>query len=196
MTGTYGAGTIAAMQAQGLDIKDPANYPLTSFALATANGFFTLAPCHNLPHGCHINNRIAFFGGDSIKLTRRLTVNLGLRFEYDSGYFNNDKNVIRDPLLKTWGKGFSAFPDPPKLWNPSLGFAWDPKGNATTVIRGGFYRAYEMNIFNNLLFDEYAQLPPGIGPDSYEWTQITGPDGTPINVDGKHPKGDYTTWLA
>src|SRR5260370_551266 len=49
-----------------------------------------------------------------------------------------------------------------------------------------------MNIFNNLIFDEFVQLPPGIGPDSYDFSHVTGPDGTPINVDGKHPTGDYS----
>ncbi len=51
-----------------------------------------------------------------------------------------------------------------------------------------------MNIFNNLLFDEFANLPAGIGPDAYDITNVTTPDGTPINIDGKHPDGDYTDW--
>jgi hypothetical protein len=192
VSGTYDAGTIASLQAAGVDIKDPTNFPLSSFSLGPQNGYFTLAGCDGLPHGCHINNRTAFFGGDSIKLTRRLTLNLGLRFEYDSGYFNNEPDVPRDPILETWGKGYSARQTPPKLWNPSIGVVWDPTGSGKTSIRAGFYRAYEMNIFNNLIFDEFVQLPPGIGPDSYDFSRVTGPDGTPINVDGKHPTGDYS----
>ncbi len=118
---------------------------------------------------------------------------MGLRYEYDSGYFSNDRRVRREPLFETWGRGFSAFPDAPKnMWSPSIGFAWDPTGRGKTSIRAGFYRAFEMNIFNNILFDEFSNLPAGIGPDLYDLSGVTGPDGTPINVDGKHPDGDYS----
>lgn len=193
VNGVYDDATIKSLQSQGLSITDPLNYPLDSFSTGPANGFFTLRAGHNLPHGDHLNNRTAWFVGDNIKAARHLTINLGLRYEYDSGYFNNDRRVIRDPILETWGKGFSQFPDPPhNLYSPSIGFAWDPTGSGKTSIRGGFYKAYEMNIYNNLIFDEFIQLPPGIGPDSYDYSSVTGPDGTPINVDGKHPDGDYT----
>src|SRR5262249_23743398 len=135
--------------------------------------------------------------GERIKATRRVTLNRGVRYEYDSGYFNNDRNVVRDPVTERWGRGFSAFPNAPKnLFSPSVGFAFDPVGSGKTVIRGGFYRAYEMNIFNNLMFDEFAMLPPGIGPDSYDNTGVFGPDGTPINADGKHPDGDYSDLIG
>ena len=35
-------------------------------------------------------------------------------------------------------------------------------------------------------------LPPGLGPDSFSANFVAGPDGTPINVDGKHPNGVYS----
>jgi len=40
------------------------------------------------------------------------------------------------------------------------------------VIRGGFYMAYEMNIFNNTIFNEFALIPPGIGPDSFDFSHV------------------------
>lgn len=191
INGVYDADTITQLRGSGVNLQDPLNYPLDTFSLGPANGFFTLQACHGLAHGCHYNNRTSFFVGDNIKATRRLTLNLGLRYEYDSGYFNYDKHVKRDPILETWGKGFSKIPSAPHMFSPSFGFAFDPTGSGKSSIRGGFYKAYEMNIFNNLLFDEFANLPPGIGPDTYDITGVTGPDGTPINVAG-HPDGDYT----
>src|SRR5262249_6409998 len=107
VTGTFDTTTVNNLDKQGIDSKDPLNFPLSSFTTGSPFGFGTLMGCHNLPHGCHINNRTAFFGGDSYKITRRFTLNLGLRFEYDSGYFNNDPTVKRLPVLETWGKGFS-----------------------------------------------------------------------------------------
>ncbi len=193
INGVYDADTINSLKGQGVNVQDPTNFPLDSFQMGPANGFFTLAPGFNLPHGGHLNNRTAWWAGDSWKITRNLTVNLGLRYEYDSGYFNNDRRVKRDPIFETWGKGFSQFPDAPKnMYSPSFGFAWDPFGKGMTSIRGGFYKAYEMNIYNNLIFDEFANLPPGIGPDTYTTENVTTPDGKPINIDGRHPDGDYT----
>src|SRR5947199_6478190 len=53
-----------------------------------------------------------------------------------------------------------------------------PSGRSS--IRGGVYVAYEMNIYNNLLFDQFALIPSGIGPDFYTSAYVGRPDGTPI----------------
>ena len=37
-----------------------------------------------------------------------------------------------------------------------------------------------MNIYNNLLFDQFALIPAGIGPDTYSSSYVGQPDGTPI----------------
>lgn len=190
---TYDQDTIAQLKAQGLDITDPMNYPFESLTMGPPNGFFTLASGFGLPHGAHNNTRMAGFAQDSIKATRQLTVNVGVRWEYDTGYFNNNRNVVRDPVLERWIPGASKFPSMPKdLLSPSIGFAYDVTGRGKTVVRGGFYKAYEMNIYNNLMFDEFSMLPNGLGPDIYDQTYVTTPDGTPINVDGLHPAGDYS----
>lgn len=192
VTGTFDAGTIADLRRRGANLQDPLEYPLEGFSTGPNNGFFTLASAHNLPHGGHFNTRVAWFAGDSIKVNRRLTLNLGVRWQYDSGYFSNDRRVRRDPNFETWIRGGSKFPQAPKnLYSPSFGFAYDPTGSGKTVVRGGFYKAFEMNILNNTWFDEFASLPPGLGPDFYDITGVFGPDGRPINVDGRHANGSY-----
>jgi hypothetical protein len=192
VNGTYDDATIAAIKARGGNIQDPLEYPFESMSVGPDLGFFTLAPAHGLAHGGHPNTRIAWFVQDSWKLHRTFTMNVGVRWQYDTRYYS-DPAVPRDSWLERYGPGYSTQPKLPKnLFSPSFGFAWDVGGNGKTVIRGGMYKGYEMNIQNNTMFDEYAMLPPGIGPDSYDATYITGPDGTPINVDGKHPTGDYT----
>lgn len=193
ITGTYDEDTVAQLRRRGANLQDPLEYPFESFTMGPANGFFNLKPAHGLPHGGKFNTRLAWFVGDSIKASRQLTLNLGVRWVYDTGYFPNDKNVVRDPIVDRWIQGASNFSKMPKnLFSPSVGFAWNPKADGKTVIRGGFYRGYEMNILNNTMFDEFAFLPPGIGPDFYDHTYVTTPDGKPINVDGKHPDGDYS----
>ncbi len=192
ISGTFDAATLAALRARGANLQDPLEYPLQDFSMGPDAGFFTVKPSHNLPHGGLFNNRSALYVGDSLKLGRRLTLNLGLRWQYDTAYFNNNRDVPRDRNMERWITGASEFPTTPKdLFSPSFGFAYDPTGSGKTVIRGGFYRGFEMNIFNNNIFDEFAMLPPGIGPDVYDITGVFGPDGRPINVDGRHADGSY-----
>jgi hypothetical protein len=190
--GTYDASTIEQVRKRGGNLQDPLEYPLEGFSTGPNSGFFTIAPAHNLPYGGKYNTRFAWYAGDSWKARRNLTFNFGTRWEYDSGYFNDESKIKRPAILDVWIKGASNTPKFPKnKFGPSFGFAWDPTSQGKMSIRGGAYLAYEMNIFNNLLFDQYQLIPPGIGPDSYDISSVTGPDGTPINIDGKHPDGNY-----
>ncbi len=191
--GSFDAATLAAVRARGGNVQDPLEFPFEAFSTGPQSGFFHLRASHNLPYGGKLNNRFAWYVQDSVRVTKNLALNFGIRWQYDSGYFPNDKRVPRDQNMELFGRGFGKFPEAPKkLFSPSFGFAWDPWSTGKTVIRGGIYKAFEMNIWNNTLFDEFAMIPPGIGPDFYDNTHVAGPDGRAINVDGRHPDGDYS----
>jgi hypothetical protein len=187
-------GTLEQIIARGGDPKNPLEYPFVSFSTGPANGFFTIPAAHGFAHGGNYNLRTAWYVGDTWRVLPSLTVNFGTRWEYDTAYFNKEKEdgVRRPAILGVLHPPSLTAPHFPKdAFGPTLGFAWDPWRNGKTVIRGGFYRAYEMNIANNTIFNEFALIPPGIGPDSYSQAFVSGPDGTPINVDGRHPTGNY-----
>jgi hypothetical protein len=98
-------------------------------------------------------NSNAAYVQDSIHLSSRLTLNLGLRYDYfgivqeKHGLFNNV-----DP---TTGSVFAVGPgrlyEPDyNNWAPRLSLAWDPTGKGTTVIRAGygiFYDAFSQDMF-------------------------------------------------
>jgi len=117
----------------------------------------------------------AFYGNDSWRIKPRLTLNLGLRWEYfgvqhnkdpkkDSNFYfgagaslqeriRNGKVMIAQdsPVGGLWQKDLNNFA-------PRIGFAWDVNGNGKTSIRGGYGIAYERN-FGNVTFN-VIQNPP------------------------------------
>ncbi len=118
-------------------------------------------------------HNIGFFVQDEWKVRRNLTLTLGLRYEYSS------------PKLDTQGRSFAlnfgqqstvftkapkglVFPGDPGVpaganfpdkndFAPRFGFAWDPKGNGKTSIRGGFGVFYDvLKAEDNLQFNGQA----------------------------------------
>jgi outer membrane receptor protein involved in Fe transport len=117
----------------------------------------------------------AGYFNDSWKIRPRMTLNLGLRYEYYGTQHNADQSLDSNFYP---GEGANRFEqirngrillakDSPigKLWKvdknnfaPRLGFAWDVFGNGKTSLRGGYGMAYERN-FGNVTFN-VIQNPP------------------------------------
>jgi Carboxypeptidase regulatory-like domain len=158
-------------------ILDPLNFPVNQIVIGNGLGFFSEKPALGFPHGGTVNHRIGFYAHDSFKWTSHLTVNYGLRYNWNSSLSNHD--LARTPLLGVFDPSLAGHPRrPADNFAPQAGFAWNVFGDGKTVIRGGAGLFYETNIFNNLLFDRVLMVPPGLGNDT---PVITG--GSPLLLD-------------
>ncbi len=149
----------------------------------------------------------ALYIGDSWKATSKLTLSLGLRYEYFGVQHNNNRNLDSNYYMGSGSNEFehiangfvTTTPDSPigELWKPAtknfgprVGFAYDVKGDGKTVIRGGYSIGYERN-FGNVTFN-VIQNPPnyavlalqdGIDVPAGSMTVTTDPAG-PLSGSG------------
>ena len=118
----------------------------------------------------------ALYAQDSWKVTRHITLNLGVRWEYYGVQHNDISSLDANFYPGTGGLTSPAgiasgnvytVPNSPNgtLWNPDykdfaprLGFAWDVFGDGKTSFRAGYGIGYERN-FGNVTYN-IIQNPP------------------------------------
>src|SRR6266576_1804665 len=108
----------------------------------------------------------AGFAQDDFKFSPRLTVNLGLRYEYWTNPVGSSTQIINAisnvPGVITFGN--------PKTdknnFGPRVGFAYDPTGRGKMSIRGGFGMAYDVKFQNFASITLPPQLQSELDPNS------------------------------
>jgi outer membrane receptor protein involved in Fe transport len=85
-----------------------------------------------------------FFAQDDIRLLSRLTLNLGVRYEYNSVLHEKDGQLANfDIATQTVGTPGAQLYEPDRNnFAPRVGFSWDPLGHGVTVLRGGIGAFY------------------------------------------------------
>jgi len=120
------------------------------------------------------NNEYGFYGQDKWGVTDKLTLDLGLRWDYESKMLDQNYVTPANIVTALKGKSFSfdgrtiSIPDeyfstgnerePYKnMWQPRFGFTYDLKGDSKSVVFGGWGKYYD-RLFLNSTLDERFRL--------------------------------------
>ena len=191
---TFGAYANAV---QALNTTSAAIPSLDSFVLGQLRRFQTAINPGGYPGGSYVTpvslpsftsfntyTEYALYANDNWSIGDRLTLNLGVRYEYygpqqksepkyDSNFYYGDPNVsvnssspreIVEGIRS--GRVFPSNESPIEgLWKPDqnnfaprVGFAWDVFGDGRTSLRGGYGMGYERN-FGNVTFNVLFNPP-------------------------------------
>ena len=135
-------------------LANPSTYPqgfgtpglVTEMSIANGNPYFLVA-----------TKQLGFYGQDNWKITNRLTLNLGLRWDKDFNMIglSDMKNsrtyqelvALNSPISNPYVSRLPS--DDNKNFSPRVGFAYDLTGHGKQVLRGG-YGLYFGNVFQNI----------------------------------------------
>ena len=130
--------------------------------------------------------QFAFYVQDDWKVTPRLTLNLGVRYDADYGFVDSDhqKNNRVFKALQIIGHpvGSRLVQDDKNNWSPRVGFAYDLMGNARSVIRGGYGIYYDQSFLNVPLFavqQANAEIYATVFDDSTDLSLASPPPAFP-----------------
>lgn len=156
------------------------NPALEFFLQALPLSFVGADPSRSDSHRGYRQNVISEFAQDSFRVTSRLTVNAGLRYDFYSNptEAHGRLSTIRNPATDsepTVGKVFAE--TPLNLLSPQAGFAWNIFADGKTILRGGG------GIFRDqlpvILFGVDRFLPPFFGLNSFVFPSFLNPQNAP-----------------
>lgn len=178
--------TAAFLQGQPIFVQaEQQPNPVTGVSAANINRYWSF-------------NTVGFYAQDDYRMLPRLTLNLGLRYEFNT--VPHDRNggnfALRDIATVQGGQPgvpFSGIPPGPimqnaslKNFSPRVGFAWDMTGSGKTSIRGGFGLYYDVANIDSILYEHDLGTPPLSSVQSVFYASFGAPPTLtlPVNFSG------------
>jgi hypothetical protein len=149
----FGTGIPGTTGAQSYGLGIPTTYIQ---GIGTSN-----EPFDNLPFG--------FFAQDTWRLTRNVTLNYGLRYDFEISPLFTPATAINAAAEKALGV-IEGIPRDYKNVAPRIGIAWDPRGDSKTVVRAGYGLFYDHPLLA-IAFD-------AVTADGGRSVQLLSPGGT------------------
>jgi hypothetical protein len=122
----FGSGIPGTTGAQSYGLGIPTTYIQ---GIGTSN-----EPFDNLPFG--------FFAQDTWRLSHNLTLNYGLRYDFEISPLFAPATAVNAAAEKSLGV-VEGIPRDYKNVAPRIGLAWDPRGDGKTVVRAGYGLFYD-----------------------------------------------------
>lgn len=136
-------------------------------------------------------NALDFYGSDSWQVTRRLNLNLGLRWDYFGPLHNGSKDIaifVPGRGIQIQGAGLDGiFKKNLKNFSPRVGFAYQPTSREDLVVRGGFGIYYDQVNVN-----PFMDVRP---PNNADGVQDNPAGPSPVSIYTKNTLGQSSyTW--
>jgi len=139
--GAYPAPTSGHGTFTGYEISELVGGFVGAYSVGAFNGYYQTRSWEN-----------GFFGQDDWRVSRKLTLNLGLRYDIlswpsEANNHMSNFNPATGELVEAGASGWSkALIDTPhNNWGPRIGFAYDLLGTGKTVVRGGYGLFYYLD---------------------------------------------------
>jgi Carboxypeptidase regulatory-like domain len=116
---------------------------------------------------------IYVYGNDDFRVTKNLTFNLGLRYEFTSVPFSERLQSLNSAASVPGLIDFVSPQPQYKNFAPRIGFAYSPGTSGNTTIRGGFGMAYDV-LYDNL---GLLAVPPQFGGTCDVLQSVNGAGG-------------------
>jgi hypothetical protein len=170
----------------------PTGYEVADLLAGWMNNY-SVGPALGFSHTRSWEN--GFYAQDDWKISRRLTLNLGLRYDVftwpeEEGNLQANFNPATGAIVLPGQNGYNkALIDTPyHNFGPRIGFAYD-LGEGKSVVRGGFGMFYFLD--RGGIDNQLAQNPPFSGQSSFGYS-----NGYRINLQGQAPLNSTDPTLA
>jgi hypothetical protein len=127
----------------------------------------------------YYGNQLAYYAyaNDEFRITKNLTLNFGLRYEYTGIPFTEQLQSLNAAASVPGLINFGAPQAPKNDWAPRVGFAYSPGNSGDTTIRGGYALSYDV-LYDNL---GLLAVPPQFGGTCDVLQSVNGQGGCSWN---------------